>query len=293
MAKAKSELAPGTVVAGKYRIDRVLGKGGMGVVVAATDTKLRRPVAIKVLAPSLAADEVSVERFLREARAAVALTSEHAIRVHDVGELPSGAPFMVMELLVGRDLQQVLEQRKRLAASEAVDYILQALEALGEAHALGIVHRDLKPANLFVSRRSNGTPLVKVLDFGLAKAARSPGEKGLTSSAGAIGTPQYMSPEQLRGARDVDARTDIWALGVSLYELTTGICPFDAESVADLIAKILGDSPKPPHAVTPEVPSGLSQVIIRCLEKKARTSPTSLLRSSLGAHPRPSGRLKA
>jgi serine/threonine-protein kinase len=269
MAKAKSDLAPGMMVAGKYRVDRILGKGGMGVVAAATDTKLRRPVAIKVLAPALASDEVSVERFVREGRAAVALTSEHAIRVYDVGELPSGAPFMVMELLVGRDLQRVLDEQKRLPSMEAVDYILQAIEALGEAHALGMVHRDLKPANLFLTRRSDGTPLVKVLDFGLAKAAPAPGEKGLTSSAAAIGTPQYMSPEQLRGTRDVDARTDIWALGASLYELVTGTSPFDAGSVADLIPKILRDAPKPPHTVLSEVPHGLSRVIQRCLEKNA------------------------
>lgn len=271
-------VAPGQVIAGKYRIERQLGAGGMGIVLAASDIKLRRKVAIKAMAPALAADEHSVRRFLREARAAVALNGEHTVRVFEVGELPSGIPYMAMEFLVGRDLESLLVERGRLLFREAVDLVLQAIEGIAEAHAAGIIHRDLKPANLFLTRRSDGSQLVKVLDFGLAKAAPTPDETKLTATNAVMGTQYYMSPEQLRGSRDVDTRTDIWALGVCLYQLTTGVLPFDptvpadrnlgrAVFVGDLARLIVSGTPRAPHDVVTEVPFGLSRVILRCLEK--------------------------
>lgn len=269
-------LLPGDLVAGKYRVDRALGAGGMGVVVVATDVQLGRQVAIKAMNPMLAADERAVERFLREARAAVRLSGDHTVRVFDVGELPSGVPYIAMELLVGRDLATLAAERGRLPPREAVELMLQAAEGIAEAHGAGIVHRDLKPANLFLARRSDGSPLVKVLDFGLAKAPVGEGTN-LTSPSAVMGTHHYMSPEQLRGSHDVDARTDIWAFGVCLYELLTGKMPFRPPTsrdrrrlraaFEDLSRMIVFGEPKPAHEVVADVPLGLSKVIMRCLEK--------------------------
>jgi serine/threonine protein kinase len=263
---AHDEFKAGDVLAGRYRVKRVLGKGGMGLVVAATDSELHRNVAIKLLLPALVADPEALARFRREARAAVLLTSEHAVRVHDVGELPSGVPFMVMELLAGKDLDDVVRERQRLPHAEAVDYVLQAIEAIAEAHGHGVIHRDIKPRNVFLTHKASGAALVKVLDFGLAKST-IPGEQGLTNTFAVMGSPEYMSPEQMRGTRDVDARTDIWALGVTLYELLTGGCPFVAPSTPELFIKVFQEKPRPPHEVYADIPFGLSRVILRCLEK--------------------------
>jgi serine/threonine-protein kinase len=258
----------GDVVAGKYRVERLLGKGGMGIVFTARDVALDRTVAIKMLLPALAADEDSVVRFRREARAAVRLKSEHSVRIHDVGD-HDGTPFIVMEFLTGEDLGAILDRETRLPAARAVDYVLQALEGIAEAHAVQIVHRDLKPENLFVTRRVGGAPLVKVLDFGLAKARQVDEISKLTSTSAVMGSPHYMSPEQLRASRDVDHRTDVWALGVTLYQLVTGQLPFNGATVPDLCGNILHQTPPPPHIVWPEVPKGLSRAILRCLEKDA------------------------
>ncbi len=180
----------GDVLAGKYRIDRVLGKGGMGVVVAAHHTTLRQNVAVKFLLAATAKRGDATERFLREARAAVSIQSEHVARVTDVGTLESGAPYMVMEFLTGSDLGQVLEERGPLPVEEAVDYVLQACEAIAEAHALGLIHRDLKPANLFVTTRADGSPLIKVLDFGLSKATKPDTlDASLTATNVVMGSP--------------------------------------------------------------------------------------------------------
>ena len=268
MVKPSNELKPGQIVGGKYRVDRVLGKGGMGIVVAATDTTLGRPVALKALLPALAADDDWVARFLREARSVVQLTSEHVVRVYEVGELASGTPYMVMELLVGQDLESVVAERTRLPFGEAVDLLLQAIVGIAEAHAAGIVHRDLKPANLFMTRRNDGSTLVKILDFGLAKAPPRPEERGLTSTSAIMGSPAYMSPEQLRGMAGVERSTDIWALGVCLHELTTGAMPFDAPTIAEASMKILKEEPVAACVACPDVPFGLSQVIKRCLAKE-------------------------
>jgi serine/threonine-protein kinase len=195
------------------------------------------------------------------------MTSDHAVRVHDVGELSTGIPFMVMELLAGQDLDDVVRERQRIPTAEAVDYIMQTVEAIAEAHANGIVHRDLKPRNIFLTRKADGAPLIKVLDFGLAKAPLKPGERGITDTLAVMGSPEYMSPEQMRGTRDVDARADIWALGVTLYELLTGECPFSAPSTPELFIKVFQDRPRPPHELFADIPFGLSRAVLRCLEK--------------------------
>ena len=198
----------GEVVAGKYRVDRVLGTGGMGVVLAATQVDLDRRVAIKFLLPAALKNPEVVARFSREARSAAKIQSEHVARVIDVGVLPTGAPYMVMEYLDGSDLAQRISAGERLPLAEAVRYVLEACEALAEAHAAGIVHRDLKPANLFLARRPDRTSSVKVLDFGISKSPV--GDGGITSTQAVMGSPLYMSPEQLVSAKRVDHRTDIW-----------------------------------------------------------------------------------
>jgi serine/threonine-protein kinase len=258
----------GDILAGKFRIDRVLGQGGMGVVVAAEHTTLRQKVAVKFLLPEAMARADACDRFLREARAAVAIRSEHVARVTDVGTLDSGAPYMVMELLAGTDLGVVLQQRGPLPIAEAVDYLLQAGEAIAEAHSLGIIHRDLKPANLFLSARADGSSLIKVLDFGLSKVPKGNAmDASLTAANVIMGSPFYMSPEQVRSLKGLDARTDVWSLGVILYQLVTGVRPFDAEGLGVLFLMIGADPVTPPSAHRPDLPPGLEAVILRCLEK--------------------------
>ncbi|AKT40868.1 serine/threonine-protein kinase [Chondromyces crocatus] len=269
---ATAPVQPGEILAGKYRVDRVLGQGGMGVVVAATHTHLGQRVALKFLLPELARRHDVVARFDREARAAVRIQSEHVVRVLDTGVLENGAPFMVMEFLEGDDLQQLVRARGRLEITDAVEYLLQACECLAEAHMAGIVHRDIKPANLFLTRRADGSPLVKVLDFGISKAnllsGEGPSSAPLTQTAALMGSPKYMSPEQLKSARDVDARTDIWALGIVLHELLTGEAAFIATTMAELCMSILGQPPPSLRSRRTDAPAGLEAVILRCLEKE-------------------------
>ncbi len=255
-------LEPGTIVGGRLRIDQILGAGGMGVVASATHLELGHRVAVKFLRDELAENPTIVERFIREARAVVQLRTEHVCRVFDVGRLDSGAPYIVMELLEGADLQRAIAKRP-LPAVTAVDYVLQACVGLAEAHGAGIVHRDLKPANLFVTRRIDGGPLVKVLDFGIAKAMDTAGP-ALTHTTGMMGSPGYMSPEQLQSARDVDLRTDIWALGVTLYQLVSGRMPFTGPTLTEIAVKVATDAPMPLES---DIDPALAAVILRCLEK--------------------------
>ena len=263
-------VSEGEVLAGKYRIERVLGQGGMGVVVAAMHMQLNQRVAIKLLLEG-ATDEV-VERFQREARAAVRLKCQHVARVIDVGELPTGAPYMVMEYLDGHDLQQMVRGSGALSVHEAVLYLLHACEAIGEAHSIGIVHRDLKPANLFLTRAADGSSTVKVLDFGISKTAETEGDEGagmsLTKTTAVLGSPLYMSPEQMKSARSADARSDIWSLGAILYELLTGGVPFNAMTFTELVLMVNMEVPRSIATIRNDVPAGLEAAVLKCLEKK-------------------------
>ncbi|MDF2695384.1 MAG: serine/threonine protein kinase [Labilithrix sp.] len=261
----------GELLAGKYRVERVIGEGGMGVVLAARHEGLNTSVAIKLLRSSALEHTDVVGRFMREARAAVSLRSEHVARVFDVGNLEDGRPYIVMERLEGKDLGDVIDQGPVLSVPDAVDYVMQACEAIAEAHAAGIVHRDLKPKNLFLTQAVHGRPLVKVLDFGISKIEPPSGsqEMQLTRTTEIIGSPSYMSPEQLRSSRNVDARTDIWALGVILYELLTKRVPFYAETVTELVLVVVTEKEPPVRALRPDCPEGLEAIVARCLQKQA------------------------
>jgi hypothetical protein len=254
------EITRGTVLAGKYCVERVLGRGGMGLVVEAMHLQLGQPVAMKFLLAEVLEHPQITQRFLREAQAAVRLRSEHVARVIDVGTLETGAPYMVLEYLEGADLANF--PRDQLSIGRIIDLILQACEALAEAHALGIVHRDIKPANLFITRRVDGTPLLKVLDFGISKVATVGAQ--LTATQAVMGTPAYMSPEQIRASRDVDHRTDIWSLGVVLYELLQGNPPFAAETFSSMVLKVVTE---PLPRLTVRLPGDLEAIVYRCLEK--------------------------
>jgi serine/threonine protein kinase len=254
----------GEVIAGKYKLERVLGQGGMGVVFAAVDRELERRVAIKLLLPEHTENEGAVGRFLREAKAAARIRSEHVVQVYETGRLPQGVPFIVMEFLNGSDLAQKLEERGALPVEEAASYLLEACEALAQAHAAGVVHRDLKPANLFLARHADGSDVLKVLDFGISKLDSG---AALTKSATILGSPYYMSPEQLQTPTDVDARADVWALGVIAYELLTGRRPFDSESLPGLCVSILNSQPPPISEILPTVPPELERFLQRCLAK--------------------------
>ncbi len=261
---------PGQLLADKYRVERILGAGGMGVVVAARHVELNVLVAIKFLLPHVLTNPQAVARFAREARAAVRIKSEHVARVSDVGTLGTGAPYMVMEYLEGTDLASYVRSRTRLSVDKALYFILQACQAIAEAHQIGIVHRDLKPANLFLTRGADGSDIVKVLDFGISKNIdpnASHGTASMTTAAGALGSPTYMSPEQLTEAREVDARTDIWALGVILFELLVGVPPFRAENLPKLFLAILHQKPPSPATLRPDLPPAVVSTILRCLEK--------------------------
>ncbi len=265
-AQSSAPVSPGDVIAGKYRVERVLGAGGMGIVVAAMHLQLEERVALKFVLPSALSTPGIVERFLREARAAVKLKSEHVGKVLDVGTLESGVPFMVMEYLEGSNLDEVLNARGALPVQTAVDYVVQACRGIAEAHALGIVHRDLKPQNLFVSRRTNGEPIVKVLDFGISKVT-SQVDGGLTSTQAMIGSPFYMSPEQMNSSRDVDPRTDVWSLGIILFECLTREVPFVGESMPQLVVSVMQHAPRSLAGLRPDVPPELASIVERCLKK--------------------------
>jgi serine/threonine-protein kinase len=252
----------GEIFLEKYRVDAILGHGGMGVVALCTHLALNERVAIKMLRSDVLDDVDAVERFMREAQAAVKLKSEFVARVTDVGRSAANAPYMVMEYLEGHDLGALLTERGCIGTPWAVEITLQACEALTEAHSIGIVHRDIKPTNLFVTWRPDGSALVKVLDFGISKSPIVSAMQ-LTLTQSLLGTPAYMSPEQMRSARTVDARTDLWSLGTVLYEMLEGRRPFEAESFSEMCVKV---AVEPPRAMT-NTPRELQQVVLRCLEK--------------------------
>ncbi len=260
---------PGEIIAGKFRVERVLGAGGVGMVVAARHLQLGETVALKFLLPGASREPADIERFIREAQSAVKLKNEHVARIIDVGSLNDGSPYMVMEYLDGQDLGELLRDSGPPEVRDAVDYVLQACEAIAEAHALGIVHRDLKPSNFFLTARRDGSPLVKVLDFGIAKArAEIEQNVSLTQTRTLLGSPVYMSPEQLRSARAADHRSDLWSLGVSLYEMLTDTVPFGGDTVTGVAAAVTCDPLPSVRERRPEVPVGLELVLARCLEKR-------------------------
>ena len=260
----------GDVIAGKYALERIIGQGGMGAVFAARHVKLGHAVAIKVMLADRQNEEAA-RRFMNEGRASAHIQNEHVVRIFDIDE-EHGYAYMVLELLQGEDLAQVLEAQGRLAAHVAVGYVIQALDGVRQAHALGIVHRDLKPSNLFLARSQNGNVVVKVLDFGISKARgassldMAPHQQ--TSTAAMLGSPLYMSPEQLRSSKNVDARADIWAMGVILYELLTGQVPFEGETLGALFSAILETDAPRVSARVHDVPAGLDAIVTRCLQRR-------------------------
>src|SRR5580765_952289 len=231
----------------------------MGRVVRASHLYLQQPVAIKILLPAMAESQSTVARFLREAQATVKLRSEHIARVMDVGTLEDGTPFMVMEYLEGHDLNQILRAHGPQMPQAVVDLMLQACEGISEAHALGIIHRDIKPSNFFITRRPDGSMLLKILDFGISKTPI--GYDELTGTQTVIGTPSYMAPEQMKSGKSADPRSDIWSIGVVMYQLVTGRVPFSGESYAELVLKV---GLEPPAPIQVPLPPGLGDVVMRC-----------------------------
>lgn len=262
-------MLPGDVLLGKFQVERVLGRGGMGLVIAARHVELDELFAMKVMLPEMLEDAEAMERFVREARAAVRLKGEHVARVHDVGKLENGSPYILMEHLAGDDLSSLLEKRGALPLHEAAQYVLQACEAIAEAHLHNIVHRDLKPANLFLTARANGTPCIKVLDFGISKNIDPVKKFGptLTVTGMFMGSPAFMSPEQMLNGKTVDTRCDIWALGAILYELTTGALPFVGATMPELVAKVMNETPPPPSALRSDLVASFDKVVFTCLQK--------------------------
>jgi serine/threonine-protein kinase len=277
----------GTVIAGgKYRVNRLLGEGGMGWVVVATHLQLEQRVALKFMRS--AKNPEAVARFLREARAAARIQSEHVARVSDVGTLENGSPYLVMEYLEGEDLSELIEAKGALPDYLAIDYAMQACEGLAEAHAAGIIHRDLKPANLFLARRTDGSVRVKLLDFGISKLTPAPGsqpEINMTSTQALMGSPLYMAPEQMRSSRSVDRRADIWSMGTIIYEMLTGRSPFEGSSLPEVCARILSDTPASMLESLPDLSPELDAVVLRCLEKDPtkRYPDVAALAHALGA----------
>ncbi len=266
---ATERFGVGDVLAGKYRIERVLGRGGMGVVLEATHLLLEERVAVKLMLPEVLADQRVHARFFREAQLLARVRSEHVVRVRDIGELDTGEPYIVMEYLEGESLEERLEQVERLPSREVVDLVLEACEGLASAHRAGVIHRDIKPSNLFVTRAADGTPCLKLLDFGISKgaAAHDSTDPSLTSTQVSMGSPLNMSPEQMRSARDVDHRTDIWSLGVVLYRSLSGVHPFEAQSLMELCALVLESEPVVLTERVAALEPGLAEVIERCLKK--------------------------
>jgi serine/threonine-protein kinase len=260
----------GELIAGRYRVEKILGVGAMGTVVSAWDTREDARRAVKVMHPEPMGDASWAERLRREAQIGRELTSEHAVRVLDVGGFdPEERPYLVMELLEGTDLGRVLKARGPLPIADAALFVYQACEAIAEAHAIGVVHRDLKPGNLFLTQRPNGSEIVKVLDFGISKAAIEGADitPDVTKTGELLGSPAYMAPEQIRASSNADPRSDVWALGVILYELLTGRWPFPAKASLEIIAMVLERAPEPPSKHRPDLPPALERVVLGCLEK--------------------------
>src|SRR5215510_6275537 len=265
-------LQPGQIVDGKYRIVRLLGEGGMGAVYEGENVRIHRRVAIKVLHPGTAANTDAVQRFEREAQAAGRIGSDHIVEVIDLGNLPEGDRFMVMEFLDGENLSQRIQARGRLSPQEATSVMLQLLEGLGAAHGAGIIHRDLKPDNVYLVRSKRGqADFVKILDFGISKFNKLNKDSGMsmTRTGAVMGTPYYMSPEQAKGSKEMDHRSDLYSSAVILYESITGKVPFDAETFNELIFKIALDTPVPPERHSPGLDPGFASIMQKAMAREA------------------------
>src|SRR5450432_1905510 len=263
---------PGEVLDGKYRVEHLLGEGGMGAVARATHILRRAPVALKFMSGAVLSLPGAVERFVNEGVAASQIDSDHVVKVFDVGRLPSGAPYLVMELLEGCDLGQLLEREgPRLPVARAVHFTIQALRALQTAHVAGIVHRDMKPSNCFVIDKDGEPDFVKLVDFGISKVRAAEDGQGahLTRTNSALGTPLYMSPEQARSPRDVDHRTDLYSVGAILYEMLSGRTPYTADSgeYTEILFKIFTTEPEPLSRIRPDLPEALVAVVHRALQR--------------------------
>jgi serine/threonine-protein kinase len=258
----------GQIVSGKYRIERQIGRGGMGIVLAATHLQLEHLVAIKVMRRDLVVDDKALDRLLMEARSAARIRSEHVARVLDVGTLEDGSPFIVMEYLEGENLADLLDREGALEVEQAASFLMQCCMALAEVHVAEMVHRDLKPGNLFIARLPDGSPTVKIVDFGISKHIGSARDHAATTSPQVLGSPFYMSPEQMR-AEAVDERSDIWGLGAILFEMLTGRPPFIGDTLPEVYSAVLNDAPPAVDSLRQGVPSGLDDVVQRCLEKDA------------------------
>jgi serine/threonine-protein kinase len=258
----------GLVLDGKYAIARLLGEGGMGEVYEARHTKLGRRVAVKFLFAEYARKPAVARRFETEAMTAGSLEHENVGAVYDVGALPDGTPYLVMEFLVGEDVDRLLQRETRLTLARAADIVIQACHGLDEVHRRGIVHRDLKPANLFLLRRPNGADLVKIIDFGIAKLRTDQAPLEATKTGAAIGTPYYMSPEQGRGEKNITSASDLYSLGVILYELLAGARPHEGSSPFEIVHKILTEAPPPLEQLAPDLPPPVYPIVRKALSRE-------------------------
>lgn len=280
-------VAPGDVVASKYRVERLIGAGGMGVVLSAWHLSLNQRVALKFIRPGLARDADATARFLREARAAARLQSMHVGKVFDLDALPDGTPFVVMEHLEGESIEARLARERTLPVAVALGWTRQALLGLAEAHACGTVHLDVKPGNLFLARGSDGSEVVKLLDFGIAHSVDPQVEQGLRSASTQwlMGSPPFLAPEQLGEHGAVDGRADLWALGVVLYQLLSGRLPFEHDTLPALLEGLRFRAPRPLAQVTPGLPEPVLAIVERCLQKEpgARFQSATAMREAVEA----------
>jgi serine/threonine protein kinase len=256
-----------TIVGGRYSLEELVAEGGMALVYRGRHLELDQVVAIKLVRPELAFDAEATARFLNEARTIAKLKGPHVARVLDSGCSEPGRPFMVLEYLEGSDLRKLLDVNSNLPVDSAVSLVLEAAEALAEAHACGIVHRDIKPENLFLAKNADGSVGLKVLDFGICKR-QTEGSRSFTLQGRTLGSPHYMAPEQITSPNEVDSRVDIWALGVVLFELLTGYQPFVGDTLSSLCAEVVHSEPrKHIRRENPEVPAALEKAVLRCLSK--------------------------
>ncbi|MGC4064645.1 MAG: protein kinase [Polyangiaceae bacterium] len=264
---ASDPIALGTVIGRKYRIDEVVAEGGMGIVYRGWHLVLELPIAIKVVRPEYVNHVDVVSLFVTEARANAQLRGLHVAHVLDMGRVENGPPFMVLEYLDGRDLRAVLTAEGPLSIWRAADYLVQACDGVAEAHARGIVHRDLKPENLFLARTPDRGEVLKVIDFGISKAPAYSKRNSQLRNEG-LGSPHYMAPEQISSPENVDGRSDVWSLGVVLFELLTNDTPFRGETVESTCVQVLYHEPGSVRALRPDIPEGLDEIIARCLKKR-------------------------